>query len=293
MQPATSALAGATTGKENLENGSAPTSLVVPAAAWHALNARLVELQDGQREVKAYLKANLKLEHQRRNSAAVRVEAAWRGALVRSYHPLALRLARRRAARAREASLTVARLHLTVPLLPEMADLSARLRADLVRPVATALTAMQRFARGFLVRRRVALWRVQTRAAVRVQSAARGLRSRRRHAAALGQHRLAARVARLEGELAAERSMRKLHEQFLRKLGDAVRKLEPSRPTCEEASPVSAGTWTPPSVVKPPHTHAEAERTTVEVQHAWLASQAGKAHKASLSPTAEVLGSGL
>ena len=216
----------------NKENASThATTLVVPAAAWHAMQAQLAALQDSQQETKAYLRATLRLEHKKRERSASRLQAAWRGAYLRSWHPLACRLARWRAMRSRQRSLCISRCHLAAPPLPPAT-------AGLARPVVVALRVLQRCARGFVVRRRVARWRAQTAAARRVQAAARGWRSRRRHGAALQQSRLAARVARLEKQLEAERRTRVLHEQFLRRLGEAVKGLAARAPPADAEQPL-------------------------------------------------------
>ena len=75
----------------------------------------------------------------------------------------------------------------------------------------------QATARGFLVRRRVALWRAQNSATVRLQATARGLASRRKHFATLQAQRLERRVAQLEAALRSERRQREVSEAFLRR----------------------------------------------------------------------------
>ena len=120
-------------------------TLVVPAEAWLAMQAQLTALQTGQQEVKQYLRASLRLEHQRRQRSATRLQSAWRMRRVRTRHPLALTLMRRRAYRARARTLNVSRVHLTVPPPVVYA-------IDVLRPTALAVVDMQRLARGFLVR---------------------------------------------------------------------------------------------------------------------------------------------
>ena len=195
-------------------------TLVVPAAAWHALHQQLATLQAGQAEMKSFLKASLGLEHRKRKDATSKLQAAWRGYDLRQTHPIALQLACRRKLRNRERSFDVAvRLHLTVPPPPSRDDKA------LVRTVAAAVRTVQRVARGFLVRRRVARWMRQFRAARMLQAVARGVASRRRHRAELKQTQLATRIARLEAQLVSERKARLVHEAFLRKLSEAVQKV--------------------------------------------------------------------
>ena len=64
-------------------------------------------------------------------------------------------------------------------------------------------------------------------------------RMARRHAV------LVARVARLEGELAAEQKRSLMHEAFLRKIGDAVKKLHASPPPVASAAASTSGTMSP------------------------------------------------
>lgn len=196
----------------------AATTLVVPAEAWLAMQAQLTALQTSQNDVKQYLKATLRLEHRRREHGAIRLQAAWRARLARATHPIVRVLHRRQAYRAREASVNISRVHLTVPA-------AAVYATDRLRPIALAVVDAQRLCRGFLVRRRLVRWHTHALNAALLQAAARGMRTRRRCATA----RLAARVARLEAMLAEERHRRKSQETFLRHLGKAVIALQPPR----------------------------------------------------------------
>lgn len=116
------------TGKENVassckgDTAPAPhlscpkgTTLLVPAAAWHALHMRVDDLQaqnatlaKEQAECTRYLKAFLKLEHHRRERAATRLQAAARGMLSRKRHP---RRTRRSQSRPTPLRLSPSRLH--------------------------------------------------------------------------------------------------------------------------------------------------------------------------------------
>jgi hypothetical protein len=91
----------------------------------------------------------------------------------------------------------------------------------------------QAAARGFLVRRRVALWRAQNSATVRLQATARGLASRRKHFATLQAQRLERRVAQLEAALRSERRQRAVSEAFLRKLGEHAKALHAKATSAE------------------------------------------------------------
>ena len=84
-------------GATPLEHPNQSTTLLVPAAAWHALHMRIDDLQaqnitlaKEQTECSRYLKAFLKMEHHRRERASTRLQAAARGMLSRRRHAHAL-----------------------------------------------------------------------------------------------------------------------------------------------------------------------------------------------------------
>eukprot|EP00966_Prymnesium_polylepis_P270474 6248255-Prymnesium_polylepis.1 len=57
--------------------------LLVPAAAWHALEEQVAQLKAQQSETRQYIKHSLKVEYARRERACVRIQAAARGRLSR------------------------------------------------------------------------------------------------------------------------------------------------------------------------------------------------------------------
>ena len=189
-------------------------SLLVPAEAWHAMEAQLAELRAETSECRRFLRAHLRLEHNKRNSAATRLQAAWRRHSAIAHHPRGRRLARWRTWRRSRLLLTPARLHVSRPPVV------------LFEAVARRLVPVQALARGFLVRRRAAAFLTQQAAARSLQAMARGRQSRQRHAllvrSARRAARLEARVASLADELERERRARQLHEKALRRLWNAV-----------------------------------------------------------------------
>ena len=217
------------TGKENVasscKGATAPaphlscpkdTTLLVPAAAWHALHMRVDFLQaqnatlaKEQAECTRYLKAFLKLEHHRRERAATRLQAAARGMLSRKRHP---RRTRRSQSRPAPLRLSPSRLHAS------RAAVAAPRQRRIVTLEARSCTLLQAAARGALVRARHAALLAGRRAATRLQAAARGMLSRRRHAHALEKHRWSLRFTTLESALQQERRARKAQEAALRKL---------------------------------------------------------------------------
>ena len=191
-----------------------PGSLLVPAEAWHAMEAQLAELRAETSECKRFLRAHLRLEHNKRNSAATRLQAAWRRHSAIAHHPRGRRLARWRTWRRSRLLLTPARLHVSRPPVV------------LFEAVARRLVPVQALARGFLVRRRAAAFLTQQAAARSLQAMARGRQSRQRNAllvrSARRAARLEARVASLADELERERRARQIHEKALRRLWNAV-----------------------------------------------------------------------
>ena len=196
------------------------TTLLVPAAAWHALHMRVDDLQaqnatlaKEQAECTRYLKAFLKLEHHRRERAATRLQAAARGMLSRKRHP---RRTRRSQIQPTPLRLSPSRLHVS------RAAVAAPRQRRIVTLEARSCTLLQAAARGALVRARHAALVAERRAAVRLQAAARGMLSRGRHAHALEKHRWSLRFASLESALQQERRARKAQEAALRKLWEDV-----------------------------------------------------------------------
>ena len=213
-EPTTTPATGCSPPSAAAVHGPGVKLLCVPADAWRELHERLASMEESQRDVKQYLRAHLRLERSRRESGATRLQARWRGIHVRWHHALGCAIRRRRFARERAKSLDASRLHCS-PVAAVVATSHAEKRA----------MRLQGLARGFLVRRRVSLWRAQTSAATRLQSASRGLRSRRRHTPSLRSHRLEMRVAYLEAALRSEGRKREVSEAFLRRLGEAVKAL--------------------------------------------------------------------
>ena len=195
------------------------TTLLVPAAAWHALHMRVDDLQTQnvtlakeQAECTRYLKAFLKMEHHRRERAATRLQAAARGMLSRKRHPRRTRRSQSHTAPMSSLRLSPSQLHVSraaaaVPRQRRIVTLEAR-----------SCTLLQAAARGALVRARHAALLAGRRAATRLQAAARGMLSRRRHAYALEKHRWSLRFTTLESALQQERRARKAQEAALRKL---------------------------------------------------------------------------
>jgi hypothetical protein len=178
------------------------------------MEAQLAELRAETSECRRFLRAHLRLEHNKRNSAATRLQAAWRRHSAIAHHPRGRRLARWRTWRRSRLLLTPARLHVSRPPVV------------LFEAVARRLVPVQALARGFLVRRRAAAFLTQQAAARSLQAMARGRQSRQRHAllvrSARRAARLEARVASLADELERERRARQLHEKALRRLWNAV-----------------------------------------------------------------------
>ena len=195
------------------------TTLLVPAAAWHALHMRVDDLQTQnvtlakeQAECTRYLKAFLKMEHHRRERAATRLQAAARGMLSRKRHPRRTRRSQSHTAPMSSLRLSPSQLHVSraaaaVPRQRRIVTLEAR-----------SCTLLQAAARGALVRARRAALLSGRRAATRLQAAARGMLSRGRHAHALEKHRWSLRFTTLESALQQERRARKAQEAALRKL---------------------------------------------------------------------------
>ena len=195
------------------------TTLLVPAAAWHALHMRVDDLQTQnvtlakeQAECTRYLKAFLKMEHHRRERAATRLQAAARGMLSRKRHPRRTRRSQSHTAPMSSLRLSPSQLHVSraaaaVPRQRRIVTLEAR-----------SCTLLQAAARGALVRARHAALLAGRRAATRLQAAARGMLSRRRHAYALEKHRWSLRFTTLESALQQKRRARKAQEAALRKL---------------------------------------------------------------------------
>ena len=207
-------------GATPLEHPNQSTTLLVPAAAWHALHMRIDDLQaqnitlaKEQTECSRYLKAFLKMEHHRRERASTRLQAAARGMLSRRQHP--------RPAKRSAAPLSSVRLSPDQPHVSRVAAAAPRQRRVL-SPEAHSCRLLQAAARGTLVRVRHASLVRGRRAATRLQAAARGMLSRRRHARALETHRWSRRFTTLEAALQQERRARKAQEAALRKLWDDV-----------------------------------------------------------------------
>ena len=213
--------------------------LTVPADAWHAMQQQLSQLMTETSETKRFLRAHLRLEHDRRLRAATRLQSAWRRHRAATLHPLGARFTRWRRARRTRLLLNTARLHVSRPALASerivAQAFSRRPPHQLVgstrwqQPpavLAGSLLAVQACARGFLVRLRAATWRAQRAGAISLQRVSRGRQSRRRHALAfcVAQRaaRLEARVLELQKELGRERRAREVHELALRKLWTAV-----------------------------------------------------------------------
>ena len=197
------------------------TTLLVPAAAWHALHMRVDDLQTQnvtlakeQAECTRYLKAFLKMEHHRRERAATRLQAAARGMLSRKRHPWRTRRSQSQSHTAPMSSLRLSPSQLHVSRAAAAAPRERRI----VTLEARSCTLLQAAARGALVRARHAALLAGRRAATRLQAAARGMLSRRRHAYALEKHRWSLRFTTLESALQQERRARKAQEAALRKL---------------------------------------------------------------------------
>ena len=226
-------------GQENMHvsNAKPPPAhhqqmLCVPAEAWKLLHERLAAMEASNRETKQFLRAHLRLERARRERGATRIQAVWRARATRRSHPCAVRFAALRTAARRAKSFDAAtRLHVSAPRAT-LRGATAALRMQRGR---APLPAVQGLARGFLVRRRVARWRLEWRAALRIQAALRGMRGRGTTRTALREAQLEARVAALEAALAAEQSARELSEAYLRRLGEAVRGLHSHKRRAKEA----------------------------------------------------------
>ena len=224
--------------KENLvAHPSAPGkngTLLVPAAAWHALHMRFDDLQaqnvklaKEQQECARYLKAFLKIEHHRRERASTRLQATIRGMIARKHHPLPKR---RRAA---HLPLSREQIHVSRAVAPG----PPRQRRVLSLEVRSCVM-LQAAARGVLVRARLASLHRHMKAATRLQATIRGMRSRARHSRALERHRWSLRFSTLETALHQERRARKAQEAALRKLWSDVALLTQ---TLLPAGPAAAG----------------------------------------------------
>lgn len=185
--------------------------LCVPAAAWHAMEAKLAALTQESQEVRRFLRAHLRTEHVNRQRAAVRLQARWRGVLARTRHRQGSSLARWLRAQRRRILLSNDRLHASAP--PPCAD----------RATMAPLLKSQALVRGFVVRRRVITWHTQHSSASQIQAVVRGRQSRRAHAVVIRVYGLERRVQKLELQLGAERRAREAHELALRRLWNRTR----------------------------------------------------------------------
>ena len=184
--------------------------LVVPASAWYELQATVKELKRSLSESKRYSKAVLRLEYQRRERAARRVQAAARGFMARCT-PAGREVGRRMRSRPWLAPLPEC-AHVTATAFRAAPQRGTDVTWILQTAACLRISAV---ARGALVRQRLRRYRRQHAAAARVQAVSRGAAARRAHAHARSQH---VRLLALERTVAAETRARRALEAALRTL---------------------------------------------------------------------------